>query len=117
MLLGSRYEARKNRSYDWFYTDIHDAGWAQRFEATLFFRERHWGAIGPYVQMLRLPRAGAHDVGWALGFNLLTRPGFTEQDDMIFVTFLIRPNDPMYGQHSYFMPVRALIAYRLMWSM
>ena len=116
-IAATRYEGRKDRSFDWFFTDIHDSGWAQRIESTFFFKHRNWGAIGPYVQMLRLPRDGQHVIRWAGGFNLLTRPGLVNQDDMLFLTFLMRPNDPLYGLHSYFMPVRALLVYRLMWSL
>jgi hypothetical protein len=112
-LLSARYEGLRPRSYDYFYTDIHDPGVMVRWEALAFFKHRDWGAIGPYLQLLSLPRDGHHESEFAVGFNALTRLGLIARDDLVFVTFLIRPGDRYYGQHSYYAPVRALINYRI----
>ena len=108
-----RYEGRQPRSYDWVHTDIHDGGLFQRFEASLFAKHRDYGAIAPYVQMLRLRQGDRLRTAWAVGLNMVTRPGIVRHDDVLLITLLVRPSDPFYGQHSYFAPIRALVAYRL----
>jgi hypothetical protein len=108
-----RYEGRRDRSYDWFYTSIYDRGLLGRWEANLFVHHGDWGGIGPYVQLLMLPRAGEHDAQWAFGFNAVTRLGILPRNDLLFLTFLTRPSDGKYGQHAYFSPIRALLIYRM----
>jgi hypothetical protein len=112
-LVAARLEDCKPRSYDWFYADIHDAGVAGRFENMLLFKHRNWGGIGPYLQAMFLPRAGVHQTEWAFGFNAVTRLGLVKRDDLLFLTFLMRPGDAYYGQHAYYSPVRALLIYRM----
>ena len=108
-----RYEARQDRSFDWYYTSVYDRGVLGRFEAELFVKDRRWGGIGPYLQLLSLPRAGHHEAQLAVGFNAVTRLGLVSRNDLLFLTFLIRPGDAMYGQHSYFAPIRSLLIYRV----
>jgi hypothetical protein len=108
-----RYEARNDRSFDWFYTSIYDRGVIGRWETEFFLKDRRWGGIGPYLQLLYLPRGGHHDAQWAVGFNAVTRLGLVARNDLLFLTFLMRPGDPYYGQHSYYAPVRALLVYRM----
>jgi hypothetical protein len=108
-----RYEGRHDRSFDWFYTTIYDHGVLGRFEADLFFKHRDWGGIGPYLQLLELPRDGEHVAQWAVGFNAVTRLGLLSRNDLLFLTFLIRPGDAMYGQHNYYSPIRSLLIYRM----
>jgi hypothetical protein len=116
-MLAANYQGVKARSYDWFNTDIHDAGVIGQWETAAFVKHRNWGGIGPYVQLLSLPRAGHHETEVAWGFNAVTRPGLLTRDDTLFLTFLIRPGDGYYGQHSYFAPVRALAIYRFTLSL
>jgi opacity protein-like surface antigen len=108
-----RYEDRRDRSYDWFYTSVFDHGMLGRWEANIFVKHPDWGGIGPYVQLLMLPRAGEHEAQWAFGFNAVTRLGILPRNDLLFLTFLTRPGDGKYGQHSYFSPIRALLIYRM----
>ena len=108
-----RYEGRHDRSYDWFYTSVYDRGLIHRFEANLFVHHGDWGGIGPYVQLLSLPRDDQHDGQWAFGFNAVTRLGILPRNDLLFITFLTRPGDGKYGQHAYFSPIRALAIYRM----
>jgi hypothetical protein len=112
-----RYEGRRDRSYDWFYTSVYDGGLLGRFEAQMFVKHRDWGGIGPYVQLLMLPRDGEHDAQWAAGFNATMRLGLLPRNDLLFLTFLIRPGDPQYGQHNYFSPIRALLIYRMLFQL
>lgn len=116
-LFAARYEGVAPRSYDWFYTTVHDPGWMTRWEAIGLFKHRKLGAIGPYVMVNSVPRADHHDNEFAFGFNAMTRLGLVDHNDMLFITFLLRPGDGLYGVHSYFAPVRALIVYRLMLSL
>jgi hypothetical protein len=111
--VAARYEGRKDRTFDWFYTSVYDRGVFGRWETQLFFKHRDWGGIGPYAQLLYLPRGDKHDSQWALGFNAVTRMGLLRKDDLVFLTFLTRPGDSSYGQHSYYSPIRALLIYRM----
>jgi hypothetical protein len=115
--LMARYEGVRPRTYDWFYTDIHDAGVITQWETLAFVKHPKWGAIGPYLQVLSLPRAGHHEVEVAAGFNAVTRLGLIKRNDMLLLTVLMRPGDGYYGQHSYYAPVRALAIYRLSLSL
>lgn len=110
----ARYEDSLPRSYDWFFTSIHDGGVSVRSENFLFLKHRDWGGIGPYVQVMSLPRADHHETEVAYGFNAVTRFGLVDRDDLLFLTFLVRPGDRYYGAHNYYAPIRALLIYRLM---
>jgi hypothetical protein len=109
----ARYEDRNDRSFDWFYASIYDRGVLGRWESQLFLKHRDWGGIGPYVQWLLLPRGDHHEGQLALGFNAVTRLGLVRSDDLLFLTFLARPSDGAFGQHTYYAPIRALLIYRL----
>ena len=111
--LAARYEGLRPRSYDWFFTNIHDDGLITRSETLLFIKHRDYGGFAPYVQVMWLPRAGRHEAEVAWGFNAVIRLGLIERNDLLFATFLIRPGDDYYGQHAYFSPVRALLIYRM----
>jgi hypothetical protein len=108
-----RYEDRPHRSFDWFYTSIYDRGWLGRWESMLFVKHRHFGGIGPFVQGLWLPRAGKHEAQWAAGLNFVTRLGLVPRNDLLLVSLLVRPGDDTFGQHLYFSPLRAIVAYRI----
>jgi hypothetical protein len=109
-----RYEGRHDRTFDWFYTSIYDHGILGRLESSLLFKDRRWGGIGPYLQLLMLPREDKHVSQFAAGFNAVSRLGLIARNDLLFLTFLIRPGDETFGQHDYYMPVRALLIYRMM---
>jgi hypothetical protein len=111
--IATRYEGLRPRSYDWFFTNIHDDGLVTRSETQLFIKHRDYGGFAPYLQVMWLPRDGHHDVEVAWGFNAAIRLGLIDKNDLLFATFLIRPGDPYYGQHAYFSPVRALLIYRM----
>jgi hypothetical protein len=111
--VAARYEGRSDRSFDWFYTSVYDRGVLGRWETQLFFKHPDWGGIGPFVQLLVLPRGEEHEDQWAFGFNAVTRLDLLRSDDLLFITFLTRPGDASYGQHSYYSPIRALLIYRV----
>lgn len=108
-----RHEGSEARSYDWFFANVHDGGLVGRWESQLYLKHRDWGGIGPYLQLMSLPRAGQHESEWAGGFNATTRLGLVPRGDLLFLTFLVRPGDPRYGQHTYHAPIRALLIYRM----
>jgi hypothetical protein len=108
-----RYEGRDDRTYDWYYTNVYDRGFLGTWETEFYFKHRDWGGIGPYAQLLVMPRNNKHESQWAFGFNAVTRLGLLRSDDLLFITFLARPGDELYGQHSYFAPIRALAIYRI----
>lgn len=112
-LAALRQEDSKPRAYDWFFANVHDGGLIARWETQFFVKHRDWGGIGPYLQFMSLPRAGEHVGQWAFGFNAATRLGLVPRNDLLFLTFLIRPGDPSYGQHAYYAPIRALLVYRM----
>lgn len=108
-----RHEGRQDRSFDWFNSAIYDGGILWKWETMFFLKHRDWGGIGPYLQLLVLPRAGQHVEHWAYGFNAVRRLGLLRRDDLIFITVLAKPGDAHFGQHSYYAPVRGLINYRM----
>jgi len=112
-IFSANYQGLKPRSFDWLLADIHDPGTIFRSEFVAFIKDRRWGGIGPYLQLQSLPRAGHYESEFSFGFNAATRPGLVARNDMLFLTFLVKPNDPYYGLHSYYAPVRALVLYRL----
>ena len=108
-----RHEGRPDRSFDWFYASVYDGGLMRRFEFQAFVKHPDFGGIGPYVQLLVLPRDGKLVEQWAGGFNLAFRLGILPRNDLIFWTLLVRPGDGEFGQHSYYSPVRSLLIYRM----
>ncbi len=110
-----RYEGAPNNSYDWFHSNVHDGGLLFRFDATLFFRSPRYGAIGPLVRYLDVPRHGGREGEWAFGFSAGMRPGLikTQQPDVLLVQVLTRPGDSQFGIHLLRAPVFVLVAYRL----
>lgn len=108
-----RHEGRTDRSFDWYYTSIYDSGLMRRLEFQAFVKHPSFGGIGPYVQLLVLPRDGKLVEQWAGGFNLAFRVGILPRNDLIYWTVLLRPGDGRFGQQSYYSPVRSLLIYRM----
>jgi hypothetical protein len=117
MVFGSQflahYEDSPDRSWDQLLTYIHDGGLLYLSETTMFFRHRKWGAIGPYLQVASMPRAGRYETEIAAGFNALARVGLIRRNDVLVVSFLMRPGDDVYGQHWYYWPARLILDYRI----
>lgn len=112
-LFTARYESSPDRSFDPLYTNLHDGGLLFASETTLFFKHRDWGAFGPYLQIMSLPRAGHHEIEAAWGFNALARVGLIQRNDVFVASVLVRPGDGNYGLHWYYMPARIIVAYRM----
>jgi len=41
------------------------------------------------------------------------RLGLLARNDLLFLTFLIKPGDGVFGQQSYYAPIRSLLIYRV----
>jgi hypothetical protein len=108
-----RWEDSPDRSFDQLYANLHDGGLLYASETTMFFKHKDWGAIGPYLQVLSLPRQDRHETQVAAGFNLLTRVGLIQRNDVFIASMLFRPGDDSYGLHWYYMPARLIVSYRM----
>jgi hypothetical protein len=121
MVLGSqfllRWEDSPDRSFDQVYANLHDGGLLYISETTMFFKHRSWGAIGPYLQVMSMPRAGTYETQVAAGLNGLVRVGLISRNDLFVASLLMRPNDDFYGQHWYFIPARLIVAYRIQFNL
>jgi hypothetical protein len=109
----AHYEDSPDRSYDQLFTNIHDGGLLWISETTMFFKHKDWGAIGPYLQVISMPRAGHYETEVAAGFNALTRVGLIRRNDLLVASLLVRPGDGVYGQHWYYIPARLILDYRI----
>jgi hypothetical protein len=107
-----RYEAAPDNSFDWFHTTMHDGGFLLRFDATLFFRSRTFGGVGPTIRFLDLPRAGRRSGEWAFGFTYGIRPGLLRANDLVLVNVLTRPGDAEFGFQILRAPLYVLLLYR-----
>lgn len=109
-----RYEARPDRSFDWFLGVVHDGGNYVRSDNMLLFKHRDWGGIGPLVQLLDFPLDGQRYtiVNW--GGMFVTRPGLRRRDDIFLVQLLFHSGEfrDSFGVHTWRGPFNLLIAYR-----
>jgi hypothetical protein len=109
----ARYEDCPNNTFDWLHTTMHDKGLLFKFDATLFFRTPGFGAIGPTVRIMELPREGKLAAEPAIGLTFGRRVGFFNQNDLLLVNVLTRPGDPSFGFQILRNPIFALVAYRV----
>lgn len=116
-----RWEDVRDNSFDWFHANMHDGGRMVKSEATLFYRHRDFGAIGPYGRVMNVPRTrddGTHNRETELHYGLVfgTRPGLIRarggNADLLLVQAVFKFNDKNYGLHPYGLPVYPLIVYR-----
>ncbi len=115
-----RYEDRQDDTFDWFHANIHDGGWLNKDEATLFFRHRDFGAIGPYVRWMNIPKDGTRKNELHVGFVYGTRPGLVSprhhNSDLFLLQVVGKPGgsflDQEYGLHGYHVPLYILAVYR-----
>jgi hypothetical protein len=121
MVFGSQflahYENSPDRSFDPVYTNLHDGGLLMVSETSLLFKHKNWGALGPYLQVISIPRDGRHETQVAAGFNALTRVGLIQRNDALIASLLVRPGDGSYGNHWYYMPARLIVAYRMSFAL
>lgn len=116
-----RWEDGNDNSFDWFHATVHDHGTLGKAESTLFWRHRDFGAVGPYVRWMSLPRMNAdgesrRESELHYGFVLGTRPGFVRprggNADLFLLQAAFKFGDDEYGIHSYRIPAYLLAVYR-----
>lgn len=112
-----RVEDGQENGYDWFHTNVHDGGTLWRADATLFFRHERFGAIGPAVRYMSLPRDGKHESEVAFGFTFGTRPGLIRgrpaATDLLLFQFLTVPGNEEFGFHVLRAPLYTMLIYRV----
>lgn len=110
-----RNEEREDNSFDWFHAMTHDAGTLWKNETTLFFRHRDFGAIGPYVRYIDVPRFGKRDSDLHYGIVYGTRPGWKKErygTDLFLLQAVFNFGDDDFGLHAYRVPMYFLAVYR-----
>jgi len=122
-VLTLRHENQADNSFDWLHANVHDGGNLTKLESTLFFRHRDFGAIGPYLRYMNLPRTDPADgrskrVGEiAYGFVYGTRPGFVRPKmgniDLFLLQMMFRFGDEDFGLQAYRIPLYLLAVYRV----
>jgi hypothetical protein len=107
-----RHEDAGANTYDWFHTNVHDGGLLYRGDFFLFWRSAKYGAIGPYVRVMDMPRHEARKGELAAGVLFGIRPGLKSRDDLLTVAVLTRPGDDEFGFHVLRLPLWTMIVYR-----
>lgn len=117
-----RWEDADDNSFDWLHANKHDGGRLFKSEATLFFRHRDLGGIGPYARYMNVPRTksdGTHDRRDELHYGLVfgTRPGWVRprggNADLFLLQLVFKFGDEDFGLHPYRLPVYPLAVYRV----
>ncbi len=126
-LLTLRHENRDDNSFDWLHGNVHDGGLMAKVETTLFIRDKHWGAIGPYLRYMDLPQTDPNtgtsrrESELAYGFMAGTRVGLVKATrgnvDLFFLMMAFRFGDEDFGLHGLRdvidVPLYVLAAYRV----
>lgn len=107
-----RWEDAPSNSFDWFHTNVHDGGVLYRGDAVLFVRSESFGALGPYVRYMDMPRNDGRRSELSAGFIYGIRPGLKTRDDVLNVMVLMRPSDDEFGFHVLRLPLWAMVVYR-----
>jgi hypothetical protein len=116
-----RWEDCNDNSFDWLHANVHDHGRMVMYEATLFYRHRDFGALGPYLRIMDLPKEDASGVSHRVdelhyGLVFATRPGLVRahhgNTDLFLFQAIFKLGDPDYGIPAYRMPAYLLAAYR-----
>ncbi|MFO0572302.1 MAG: hypothetical protein U0263_42170 [Polyangiaceae bacterium] len=116
-----RYEDCEDNSFDWYHAFVHDHGLMEKAEGTLFYRHRDFGAIGPYLRFMNVPRMSsdgeskrANELNY--GFVYGTRPGLVRprggNSDLLLVQMVVKFGDKDFGLHPYHLPAYPLVVYR-----
>jgi hypothetical protein len=111
-----RDEGANDNSFDWLHATVHDGGTFFKYEGTLFFRHRDFGAVGPYFRFMNLPKDDTRKNEIHYGFVLGTRPGFVRDRggnaDLFLLNVVTRFGDDEFGYHTYRIPIYLLAVYR-----
>lgn len=111
-----RDEGQNDNSFDWFHANIHDKGTYYKYEGTLFFRHRDFGALGPFLRVMEMPKDGSRETDVHYGLVYGTRPGFIRprhgNADLFLLQVITKFGDDEFGLHAYRVPVYLLAVYR-----
>ncbi len=107
-----RWEGAPENSFDWFNTNIHDGGVLYRGDAVLFFRNRYFGALGPYVRWMNMPRGTSRTNEVSAGLMYVVRLGIKHRDDLLSLQVLVRPGDDEFGFQVLRLPLWVMLIYR-----
>jgi hypothetical protein len=122
-----RHENRDDNTFDWLHANVHDGGLLAKLETTLFFRHKRFGALGPYLRYMDLPRTdprtgtSQRESELAYGFMFGTRVGLVKPTrgnvDLFLLMMAFRFGDDDFGIHGYRdvidVPMFVLAAYRV----
>lgn len=117
-----RWEDVDDNSFDWLHANMHDGGTLFKSEATLFFRHRDLGGVGPYARFMNVPRTRANGTEYRrdeLHYGLVfgTRPGLVRprggNADLFLLQLVFKFGDEDYGLHPYRLPLYPLAVYRV----
>lgn len=132
-----RWEDRQTATFDWLNIVPHDGGVFFKYEGTLFYRHRDFGAIGPSIRYLNLERSEPVDDGQGgiirrskrvndlhYGFTLASNPGWRAgSDDVLLLQFYLDVGNDLAGTHIYQdlfggeTPFQILLVYRTVLSL
>jgi hypothetical protein len=108
----ARYETSPANTYDWFHANVHDGGFLAKAEATLFWRHSRYGAIGPTVRYMNMPRGADRVNEVAFGFTAATRVGLKKKTDLLSLQLLAQPFSNEFGFHALNSPLWVMLIYR-----
>jgi hypothetical protein len=95
-----RWEDRDPATFDWFHTTPHDGGVLLKYEGTLFWRHRDFGAAGPSVRLMNVRRDGARANEVHYGYTIVSSPGWQKMDLLLW-QMLFAFGNGLFGQHPY----------------
>jgi len=115
-----RYEGGPDRIFDWRLGIVRDSGVVFQSDTTGFIKHRQWGALGGKVQLLNYALDGKRNWQVNLGGTIVTRPGLTRRNDVLYLSALLgvvgkvngRPTQDVYGIHFLHLPITIEVAYR-----
>lgn len=107
-----RFDDTPDNTFDWAVTTMRDGGVMGRFDATVFLRSPHYGAIGPTFRVLEHERRGKFVSDLAFGFVGGRRMGLFP-NDLLLLNVLSQPTSQEFGFHILRMPLFTLLVYRV----
>jgi hypothetical protein len=98
---GTVGDSMPENAFDWFHTNVHDPGQLTRLDATLFYRHKSFGGLGPTIRYMNMPLKGERVGETVFGLTFGTRPGFFRKDDLLLVQTLFdfKDKDKTFGWH------------------
>jgi hypothetical protein len=99
-LTALRYTNAPKRTFDNWIGVVHDGNYVES-DFQLYFKDKHFGAIAPMVQILNFPLDGHRHTQLNYGFNFVSRIGFTRRNDILLLQVLVHPGSQLGGIGGY----------------